>query len=183
MDQDLVARARDGEETAFNRLASGEIDRLYAIAYRILGRQDVAEDAVQETLVAAWRDLPSLRNVDAFGGWLTRVLVHTCYREARRRRRLVTVAWAGEREPAQDDRSASVADRDEIDRAFRQLSAEHRAVLVVTHYLGLSGREAAGALGVPPGTVKSRLHHATRALRAAMASDERATLPKSRSSS
>lgn len=174
MDLDLVARAREGEEAAFNRLAAGEIDRLYAVAYRILGRQDIAEDAVQETLVAVWRDLPSLRDINAFGGWLTRVLVHSCYREARRKRRLVTVGWTGEREPAVDDRSASLADRDQIDRAFRQLSPEHRAVVVVTHYLGLSGPEAAAALGVPPGTIKSRLHHATRALRAAMASDERA---------
>ena len=173
MDHDLVARAREGEEAAFNRLAAGEIDRLYAIAYRILGRQDAAEDAVQDALVAAWRDLPRLREVEAFAGWLTRVLVHTCYREARRGRRLVTVGWTGAREPVQDDRTASLADRDELDRAFRQLSAEHRAVLVVTHYLGMSGREAADALGVPAGTVKSRLHHATRALRAAMAADER----------
>lgn len=173
MDHDLVARAREGEEAAFNRLAAGEIDRLYAIAYRILGRQDAAEDAVQDALVAAWRDLPRLREVDAFPGWLTRVLVHTCYREARRGRRLVTVGWTGASEPIQDDRAASLADRDEIDRAFRQLSAEHRAVLVVTHYLGMSGREASDALGVPQGTVKSRLHHATRALRAAIAADER----------
>ena len=183
MDHDLVARARQGEEAAFNRLAAGEIDRLYAIAYRILGRQDAAEDAVQDALVAAWRDLPSLRVIQAFGGWLTRLLVHTCYREARRRRRLVTVGWAGEREPAQDDRSASLGDRDEIDRAFRQLSAEHRAVLVVTHYLGMSGREAADALGVPPGTVKSRLHHASRAFRAAIAADQRISVAKGGSSS
>lgn len=173
MDLSLVARARGGEEAAFNRLAAGEIDRLYAIAYRIVGRQDVAEDAVQETLVAVWRDLPGLRDVDAFPAWLTRVLVHTCYREARRARRLVTVGWTGEREPALEDRSASLEDRDQIDRAFRQLSPEHRAVVVVTHYLGLSGPEAADALGIPRGTVKSRLHHATRALRAAMAADER----------
>ncbi len=182
MDDDLVARARKGDEGAFNQLAAGEIDRLYAIAYRILNRQDAAEDAVQEALVAMWRDLPSLRDVRAFRGWLTRVLVHACYREARRSRRVVTVAWAGEREPAQEDGSASLGDRDAIDRAFRQLSAEHRAVVVVTHYLGMSGREAAEALGVPPGTVKSRLHHATRALRAAMAADERTTVVKGRTS-
>jgi RNA polymerase sigma-70 factor (ECF subfamily) len=173
LDHDLVARAREGEEAAFNRLAAAEIDRLYAIAYRILGRQDAAEDAVQDALVAAWRDLPGLRDVNAFGGWLTRVLVHTCYREARRGRRLVTIRWTGAREPVQDDRTASLADRDALDRAFRQLSAEHRAVLIVTHYLGMSGPDAADALGIPPGTVKSRLHHATRALRAAMAADDR----------
>jgi len=183
VEPDLVARARDGDEAAFNRLAAREIDRLYAIAYRILGRQDAAEDAVQETLVAVWRDLPSLREIDAFGGWLTRVLVRSCYREARRARRVVTVGWAGQREPVQDDRSPSIADRDEIDRAFCLLSPEHRAVLVVTHFLGLSGRDAAAALGVPPGTVKSRLHHATRALRAAMAANERAGVATGRATS
>ena len=180
MDLELVARARQGEETAFNRLAAGEIDRLYAIAYRILGRQDVAEDAVQETLVAVWRDLPALRELEAFTAWMTRVLVHTCYREARRARRVVTVGWTGEHEAAVDDRTASLEDRDQIDRAFRQLSPEHRAVIVVTHYLGLSGPQAADTLGVPPGTVKSRLHHATRALRAAIAADERSSTPTRR---
>ncbi len=167
-------RARGGDESAFNQLAAGEIDRLYAIAYRILGRQDAAEDAVQDGLVSAWRELPRLRDPDAFQGWLTRIVVHLCYREARQRRRVATVSWAGEREPAEGDAAAALADRDEIDGAFRHLSPEHRAVIVVTHYLGLSGAEAAEALGIPPGTVKSRLHHAMRALRAALAADERA---------
>lgn len=174
LDHELVARARAGDEAAFTRLAAAEIDRLYAIAFRVLGRHDLAEDAVQETLVATWRDLPSLRDTKAFAGWMTRVLVHSCYREARRARRLVTVPWAGEREPAHADSAASLVDRDEIERAFQRISPEHRAVLVVTHYLGMSGREAADALGVPPGTVKSRLHHATHALRAALAADARA---------
>ena len=182
MDHELVARARDGDEAAFNRLAAAEIDRLYAIAYRIMGRQDAAEDAVQEALVAAWRDLPALRDLQTFGGWLTRVLVHRCYREARRGRRLVTVKWADQHEPVQADHATSLADRDQIDQAFRQLSAEHRAVIVVTYYLGMTGREAADALGIPPGTVKSRLHHATRALRAAITAEERTAPAKGGSS-
>jgi len=158
---------------AYERLVAPRVDRLYAVAFRVLRDFHLAQDAVQEALVSAWRDLPKLRDAAAFDGWLIQVLLHACYRESRRSRRsLSTVPIA---EPLViPDPSSTVADRDEIHRAFRRLTPEHRAVLVVTHYLGLSGPEAAAALGVPPGTLKSRLHHALRQLRAVMEADERA---------
>ena len=170
----LVERARAGDEEAFASLARAAGDRLLAIAFRILRDLGLAEDAVQQTLVLAWRELPSLRDLDRFDAWLRRLLVNACYREARRRRN-----WAGnvrflpiEPSAAGDDHG-SVLDRDQLERGFRRLPPEQRAVFVFHHYLGLTLQEVAAELGVPLGTVKSRLHYATNSLRAALEADLR----------
>lgn len=178
----LVERARAGDEEAFASLARGAGDRLLAIAYRILRDLALAEDAVQQTLVLAWRELPNLRDVDRFDAWLHRLLVHACYREARHGRR-----WAANVrviplvEPStQDAGLATVAVRDQLERGFRRLPAEQRAVFVFHHYLGLTLPEIADELGVPLGTVKSRLHYATNTLRAALEADLRSPIQPSR---
>lgn len=174
MDATLVERARAGDEEAFASLARAAGDRLLAIAYRILRDLGLAEDAVQQTLVLAWRELPSLRDAARFDAWLRRLLVHSCYREARRRR-----TWAANvrvlaiDEPARGDDYSSVVERDQLERSFRRLPPEQRAVFVFHHYLGLTLPEVAAELGVPLGTVKSRLHYATSALRAAIEADLR----------
>jgi len=170
----LVERARAGDEEAFASLARAAGDRLLAIAYRILRDFGLAEDAVQQTLVLAWRELPSLRDVDRFDAWLRRLLVHACYREARRGRR-----WAANvrvlplDEPARGDDYGDVVARDQLERGFRRLPPEQRAVFVFHHYLGLTLLEVSAELGVPLGTVKSRLHYATNTLRAALEADLR----------
>lgn len=172
----LVERARAGDEEAFASLARAAGDRLLAIAYRILRDLGLAEDAVQQTLVLAWRELPSLREVDRFDAWLRRLLVHACYREARRGRQ-----WAANvrvlpvEEPGRTDDFATVVERDQLERGFRRLPPEQRAVFVFHHYLGLTLDEVAAELGVPLGTVKSRLHYATNTLRAALEADLRVT--------
>ncbi len=178
----LVERARAGDEEAFASLARGAGDRLLAIAYRILRDLALAEDAVQQTLVLAWRELPSLRDVDRFDAWLRRLLVHACYREARRGRR-----WAANvrvlpiSEPSAHDAGlASVVARDQLERGFRRLPADQRAVFVFHHYLGLTLPEVADELGVPLGTVKSRLHYATNSLRAALEAYLRSPIQPSR---
>jgi len=174
--QALVHLARQGDEEAFADLTRLVGDRLMAIAYRILRDVDRAEDAVQQALITAWRELPTLRDTDRFDAWLRRILVHACYAEARRRRR-----WAANVRilPTNDvigrDDIGSVSDRDELERGFRRLSAEQRAIFVFHHYLGLTLPEIAEELGVPLGTVKSRLHYATAALRAALEADARGT--------
>ena len=181
MRRDLVEQAMAGDHGAFSELARTSIGRLYAAACLILRDDQKAEDATQEALVAAWRDLSSLRDPDRFGAWLHRLLVRSCYREARRGRR----RWAIESEvretavPALDP-SIDIADRDELERGFRRLDADQLTVLVLHYYLGLSLDEAADALGIPPGTVRSRLHRATRAMRAALDADARATTPNER---
>ncbi len=174
MQQALVDLARRGDEEAFADLARAVGDRLMAIAYRILRDVDRAEDAVQQTLVTAWRELPQLRDDDRFDAWLRRILVHACYAEARRRR-----TWAANVRvlpvdgPAGPDDIATVHDRDLLERAFRRVSPEQRAIFVLHHHVGLTLAEVADELGVPLGTVKSRLHYATQTLRAALDADAR----------
>jgi RNA polymerase sigma-70 factor (ECF subfamily) len=163
---ELVRRAQQGDHAAFDALATEAFHRLYAIARRILRDEYVAQDAVQETLVRAWRDLRELRDPARFDAWLHRLLVHACADEGRRhRRRRVEVGDVAEGAPAPSDEIGRLADRDELERAFENLSIEHRAVLVLTHYLGMTAPEVAQTLGIPPGTVYSRLHYGTRQLR------------------
>jgi RNA polymerase sigma-70 factor (ECF subfamily) len=174
VDRDLVELASRGDREAFGVLARVHGDRLYAIANRILREVDRSEDAVQQALVIAWRQLPRLRDPDRFEPWLHRILVHACYGEARRRREwtrhIRVLPMDG---PAQPDESSHFADRDLIDRGFLRLPPEQRALLVLHHYLGLTTTEIAETLGIPAGTARSRLHYAHRAMRAALEADER----------
>jgi RNA polymerase sigma-70 factor (ECF subfamily) len=174
VDADLIGRAQHGDEEAFASLAVAVGDRLHAVAHRILRDTELAEDATQQALLNVWRDLPQLRDPARFDAWSYRLLVRACYAEARRTRR-----WApnlrllpGD-EPADAEGLSSVVDRDQLERGFRRLSIDHRAVVVLHHYLDLSLDEVAGVLGVPVGTVRSRLHHAMRGLRAALEADAR----------
>lgn len=145
-----------------------------AIAFRILRDADRADDAVQAALINAWRQLRSLRDPDAFEPWLHRILTHECYAEARRGRRMRAdirvLPMDGQAESAG---ILTVNDRDQLERAFRRLTLEQRAVLVFHHYLGLALPEVARHMGIPLGTAKSRLHHATAALRASLEADAR----------
>jgi RNA polymerase sigma-70 factor (ECF subfamily) len=176
MQRDLVERAQRGDRESFSVVADASMARLYNLAQLMLSDGDLAEDAVQETLIVAWRDLRALRDPDRFEAWLTRILVRSVYRLANRERRQVgRRLFARVGEVTTPDPARAFEDRDAIDRGFRRLKAEHRAVLVVHHYLGLSGDEAAEVLGVPVGTVRSRLHRATAAMRAALDADVRAS--------
>ena len=176
VDPDLIGRAQHGDEEAFASLAVAAGDRLHAVAHRILRDTDLAEDATQQALLAIWRDLPKLRDPARFDAWSYRLLVRACYTEARRTRR-----WAPNLrllptdEPKVGDGMSSVVDRDQLERGFRRLSIDHRAVVVLHHYLDLPLDEVADLLGVPAGTVRSRLHHAMRGLRAALEADARPT--------
>ena len=174
MHRTLVDQAKRGDEEAFDALARMVADRCMAIAFRILRDSYLAEDAVQAALVVAWRELRTLRDSDRFEPWLHRILTNECYAEARRRTR-----WSASIRllPVDGPREAvgirSVDDRDQLERAFRRLTLEQRTVLVFHHYVGLQLTEVADRLGIPIGTVKSRLHHATTALRASLEADAR----------
>ena len=174
--RELVELARSGDREAFSALAASVVDRLYATAVLILRDHSMADDATQETIVRAWRDLPSLRDPDRFDAWLRRLLVNACHDEGRRhRQRRPEITLLPIHEPAVGDSSAAVADTDALERAFRRLTADHRTAVVLHHYIGLSLPEVADATGIPLGTVKSRVHHATQALRAALEADARST--------
>jgi RNA polymerase sigma-70 factor (ECF subfamily) len=170
-----------GDEEAFASLARSSGDRLLAVAYRILRDVGLAEDAVQQTLVTAWRELPGLRDPERFDAWLHRLLVHACYAEARRDRRWSsTIRVLPVDAPAGPDEVLTIAHRDQLDRGFRRLPPEQRAVFVFHHWLGLSLPEVAEQLGIPVGTAKSRLHYATSTLRAALEADARSPLTSER---
>jgi len=170
---ELVRQARQGDRDAYDILLTEVVDHLYRIARLILRDFDRAEDAVQEALVRCWRDLPSLRDPDKFDAWLNRILMRSITDEARKRRGFVANVVHLKAEPAVADTSGALADRDEIARVFERLSVEHRTIVVLYHYLGMTTDEAAHTIGVPHGTAKSRLHYATEALRAALEADAR----------
>jgi RNA polymerase sigma-70 factor (ECF subfamily) len=178
--QELIPRAQEGDRDAFEAIAAPLVDRLFAMAVRILSDQHDAEDAVQNALVDAWRDLPKLRDPGRFEAWMYRVLVRSCYNQVGTRRRFGTSVRELRLEPASDDSSAALADRDSIERAFRRLSPEHRAVVALHHYFDMALTETAETLGIPEGTARSRLHYALRAMRAALESDDRETVPTGR---
>lgn len=173
MRRDLVEAAQRGDHDAFEVLATSAGDRLYAVAFLILRAADLAEDAVQEALVRAWRQLPALRDPDRFDAWLHRLVVNACADQGRQLRRWSQQVRLLPPETAAGDHASSVADRDQVERGFRRLKPEQRAVLVLHHYSGLSAAEIAQVLGIPEGTARSRLHYATAALRAALEADAR----------
>ncbi len=172
MDRDLVEQAQRGDRDAFAILVHQVSDSLYAVAQRILRDPGLAEDALQNALVLAWRRLPNLREPERFEAWCHRILVHACYDEAGRARswranvRVLPVDG-----PAAFDDTRAVIDRDELERAFRRLPIEQRAVFVLHHYVGLPLVEIAEILEIPAGTARSRLHYAMQGLRAALAAE------------
>ena len=172
MDRDLVEQARRGDREAFAVLVHQVSDSLYAVAFRILRDAGLAEDALQNALVLAWRRIPHLREPERFEAWIHRILVHACYDESQRARHwTANVRVLPIDGPTTPDGTSAVADRDELERAFRRLPVDQRAVFVLHHYLGLPLVEIAEMLEIPAGTARSRLHYATRGLRDALVAD------------
>ena len=168
MDRDVVERARSGDQEAFAELVHQVSDTLLGVARRILRDPGLAEDVLQNALLTIWRKLPHLRDVDHFEGWAFRILVHACYADAPRNRRWASTIHLLHTDVASGvDDMQKVSDRDELDQAFRRLPLDQRAVFVLHHHVGLPLVVVAETLGIPDGTARSRLHYATRALRAA----------------
>jgi RNA polymerase sigma-70 factor (ECF subfamily) len=168
-----------GDHEAFTSLVGASVGRLYAIANMVLRDQDLAQDAVQEALVSAWRDLGALRDPDAWDAWLYRLTVWACYRQARKNRRRTFVEsrillhWQSEPAP---DVAHQIAERDRLERQLGRLPIEQRAVIVVHFYLGRPLTEAAAILDIPVGTAKARLYRGLQALREAMSAEPEARL-------
>lgn len=176
MQRNVVEAAQGGDHDAFDVLASTAGHRLFAIAYLILRDRPRAEDAVQEALVHAWRELPGLRDPDRFDAWLHRLIVNACADQGRHARRWSAEVRMIRSEPTTEDGANSIADRDQLERGFRRLKPEQRTIVVLHFYVGLPVPEIAETLGIPAGTVKSRLHYATAALRAALEADARGSV-------
>jgi RNA polymerase sigma-70 factor (ECF subfamily) len=176
MQRDLVERARRGDHDAFAELAAAAISRLDSAAWLILRDPDQAKDAVQNALVKAWRDLPTLRDPDRFDAWLHRLLVRAAIDEARRlRRHRVDVDLTALDAPVITGAETVVADRDELERGFLRLEPEMRAVIALHYYLDLTMPDVAATLGIPVGTAKSRLNRAVGLMRAALDAEARPT--------
>ncbi len=176
MQRAVIEQASRGDRRAFEVLTSQIIDRLFGAAYLILHDRTLAEDAVQETLIRTWRDLPQLRDPDRFDAWLHRVLAHACLDLARHERPERQTAelpafLADDGTPEED-----VAARDAIGRGLSRLTDRERTILVLRFFLQLSVPEISEAMRIPVGTAKSRLHHAQNAMRAAIDADSRVTL-------
>jgi RNA polymerase sigma-70 factor, ECF subfamily len=179
-DDALVRRACTGDATAFRVLVDTRIDRCYRLAWSILSNDADAADATQDAFVAAWRQLPRLRDPAAFDGWLNRIVANAALMARRHRVRLrevsVRPAYPGDEtpqpEPAQDPRARTamddVVDNDAIGRAFDRLRPKDRMILVLHHVEERPVAEIARTLGIPIGTAKWRLHVARGALERAM---------------
>ena len=177
MDAQVVIRAQEGDEAAFAQLTVAVSRQLVRVAYGILHDRALAEDATQQALLNMWRTLPSLRDPARFEAWSYAVLVRACADEARRTRRSLS-AFLLTREPVASDQIGGVIDREQLERGFARLSFEHRAVIVLHHYVDLSLPATAEALGISEGTAKSRLNRAMARLRLVLHAD--APAPKDR---
>lgn len=169
----IAASVTDDRATAFERLVDRGLDGHYRLAAVILGDPTEAEDAVHDAAVTAWRRFASLRDPTSFDAWFGRILVNGCRDRLRARRRrpvirALPVLGDLDRGLSIGDASGSVADRDALARAFAALEPEQAIVVALRYYADLSVPEIARRVGVPEGTVKSRLHHALRRLRAAI---------------
>jgi RNA polymerase sigma factor (sigma-70 family) len=173
----LVERAQKGDHDAFAVLARNAVTRLGPAARLILREPELARDAVQEAFISAWRDLPGLRDPDRFEAWLFRLTVHSCLRMARRRRRAIEVDIGAVDLPAGTNFAGAVDDRDQLDRALRQLEPDRRALVVMHIYLGLPLPEVARQLGIPLGTAKSRLSRSLAVLRVVIKGEVDTTAP------
>ncbi len=174
MDRQLVERAQGGDRAAFASIVAASLASLDRTARLITRDPERAKDAVQEALIKAWRDLPGLRDAERFDAWLRQLLVRSCIDELRRGRRMaLEVELIDMHHPQAVDSSVSLADRDALERGFRRLDPEQRALVVLHYYQGLGLDEAAAALRIPVGTAKSRLSRARSTLRAALEADAR----------
>lgn len=167
IDAELVVRAQQGDEVAYAAITSAVYGHLQQVAYRVLRDPHLAEDATQQALIRVWRKLPRLRDPSRFEAWSYRFLLNACADEARRERRARPSILA-DVEVSAPDETSRIADHDLLEHAFEQLSFDHRAVIVLHHYLDMTLEATAETLGISLGTAKSRLHRAMTKLREAM---------------
>jgi RNA polymerase sigma-70 factor (ECF subfamily) len=186
VERELIEQAQAGDRAAFEALVRLKVDAVYGTALAILGHEADAQDAVQEAFVAAWRSMAALRDPDRFEAWFGRIVVNACRMSLRKRRgvREITVQSSGDdavgsdgdlsESPSSDRPLADLAaSADAFDRAFERLTIDERALLVLRHRDELPVAEIAARLGIPAGTVKSRLFAARRSLERALAREDR----------
>jgi RNA polymerase sigma-70 factor, ECF subfamily len=173
---ELLARAQGGDVAAFEALVGDRVDRLFAVALRLVGDRADAEDVVQETLLRAWRGIHSFRGGSTFFTWLYRIAVNEANRSlqkgARRPRTIDLGNDHVQTRPSLDHGPAQRAESQELrtalEAALRALPLPHRTAVVLRDIEGLSTRQAADVVGVGEAAFKSRLHEGRLRLRAAL---------------
>src|SRR4029079_18792457 len=154
MSVEEVERAMRGDHDAFGALIGASANRMYALASLILRDSDRAQDATQEAVVRAWRELPRLRDPERFEAWLHRMVVNACYDEGRRTRRRAEVSLIHLAEHQTDDTTTRFDASERTHLAVRPPPLDQRTTLVLQHQFGMTHGDIAETLGIPIGTVK-----------------------------
>ena len=166
MSTDLIERARSGDQAAFEELVGLYRGEVQIHCYRFLGSLADAEDALQETFFALYQALPGFRGESRLTTWVYRIAIRVAIRVKARRPRRAGELADEHAAPHATDALVAREDSEKLARALAELSAEHRTVLSLFAIEGLGHAEIAAILGVPEGTVWSRLHMARKKLAA-----------------
>jgi RNA polymerase sigma-70 factor, ECF subfamily len=183
-DEELVARSIGGDADSFNQLVLRWERPIYALAYRVIGREEDARDVCQETFLRAFRALGGFRGQAKFSSWLYRIALNLCRDWMRRERRTPVVQppedvdvmeLAASREPSEsiEDLVARKATIRVVEEAMARLPEEQRTAIILKEYHGLTFQEIADLVGCPLSTVKTRLYQGLAVLRRDLASDGR----------
>jgi len=166
----LVQQAQRGDPRAFTEVVRHYEPRLRALAYRMIEDRDLTDDVLQEAFVRAFKSLDRFRGDSSFGTWLYRITYNACIDELRRRRRVIPLMTENEPEPA-DHRAGpedTAVERGDLAAAMASLPAEMRAAVMLVDAEGFDYAAASRVLGIPPGTIGSRLNRARAILRTAL---------------
>lgn len=166
-DARLLERVLEGDHDAFNQIMRSHEDRVFSVCFRIMGNREQALDAVQETFLTAFRKADQFKGKSALGTWIYRIAVNTCYdqlRKQKRRRADPIPDHLDPADPSAEDAMDSAALRPELQRAVESLPDEFRTAVVLADIEGLGLNQVADILGVPVGTVKSRVFRGRRLL-------------------
>lgn len=160
----------EGLSEGFGAIERHDVDRAYRLAWAILGNDEDAQDATQDALTSAWQQRRTLRDPERLEAWLSRIVINKCRdrlrSRARGRDRFRSIELVAS--PSVTDGSRAAADRDQLDRALGALNPDQRIVVVLRFWADLTLDAIADRLGVPLGTVKSRLHNSLNALRSTL---------------
>jgi RNA polymerase sigma factor (sigma-70 family) len=168
----LAAGAESDRRIAFSRLVDRDLDRAYRIAGVILGNGPDAEDATHDAVVQAWQSFGALRDGARFDAWFQRILVNVCRDRLRKRRRTPITEIDVAQTSTVPEAFGGVDDRLALDRAFAQLSPDQAITVVLRFHADLTLEDVASRMGVPVGTVKSRLHTALAVMQVALTAAE-----------
>ena len=184
-DEELVARSVQGDPESFNELVLRWERSIYALAYRVLGREEDAQDVCQETFLRAFRGLAAFKGQAKFSSWLYRIALNLCRDAMRRERRTPLIAvpegidpaeLAGQQPspaPSVEDLAAQAELSRHVALAMRRLPEDQRTAILLKEYHGLTFQEIADIMGCPLSTAKTRLYQGLSVLRRELRSGER----------